>query len=182
MGTMMSAIIGERCFFELFSIPISWHIDRELIETRYKQLQKQFHPDRFVTNIDVEKRLAAQTAAFINDAYATLISPLQRAQYLLKLQGIEIDHENQTTSDIEFLTQQIALREELADIEQLEAPFEALNHLEKRLDKRYEELQVDFKESFTAGNYGEAMNSVVKMQFFVKLLLQVELLDDKLIG
>ena len=101
---------------------------------------------------------------------------------MLKLQGIEIDHENQTTSDIEFLTQQIALREELADIEQLEAPFEALNDLEKRLDKQYEELQVDFKESFTAGNYGEAMNSVVKMQFFVKLLLQVELLDDKLIG
>ena len=75
-----------------------------------------------------------------------------------------------------------ALREELADIEQLEAPFEALNDLEKRLDKRYEELQVDFKESFTTGNYGEAKNSVVKMQFFVKLLLQVELLDDKLIG
>ena len=179
---MMSAIIGERSFFELFSIPISWHIDRDLIETRYKQLQKQFHPDRFVTNVDAEKRLAAQTAAFINDAYATLISPLRRAQYLLKLQGIEIDDENQTTSDIEFLTQQIALREELAEIEQLEAPFEALSDLENRLDKQYEELQVDFKESFTAGNYDEAMNSVVKMQFFVKLLLQVELLDDKLIG
>ena len=178
----MSAIIGEQSFFELFSIPISWHIDRDVIETRYIQLQKQFHPDRFVTNVDAEKRLAAQTAAFINDAYATLLSPLKRAQYLLTLQGIEIDHENQTTSDIEFLTQQIALREELADIEQLEAPFEALNDLEKRLDKRYEELQVDFKESFTTGNYGEAMNSVVKMQFFVKLLLQVELLDDKLIG
>ena len=101
---------------------------------------------------------------------------------MLKLQGIETDHENQTTSDIEFLTQQIALREELADIEQLEAPFEALNDLEKRLAKRYEELQVDFEESFTTGNYGEAINWVVKMQFFVKLLLQVELLDDKLIG
>ena len=179
---MMSAISTARSFFELFSVPVSWDIDREAIEVRYQQLQKQFHPDRFVTNVDAEKRLAAQTAAFINDAYATLLSPLKRAQYLLTLQGIEIDHENQTTSDIEFLTQQIALREELADIEQLEAPFEALNDLEKRLDKRYEELQVDFKESFTTGNYGEAKNSVVKMQFFVKLLLQVELLDDKLIG
>ena len=182
MVTMMSAISTPRSFFELFSVPVSWNIDREAIEERYQQLQKQFHPDRFVTKCDVERRLAAQTSSLINDAYATLLSPLKRAQYLLKLKGFDIDEENQTTSDLEFLTEQIALREELANIEQLEAPLEALNNFEGRLENHYGMLQDNFEASFRARDYSEAANSVVKMQFFVKLLLQVELLDDKLLG
>ena len=178
----MPALSPAQSFFDLFSVPVSWHIDQELIEDRYKRLQKQFHPDRFVTKAEVERRLAAQTASLINDAYATLLSPLKRAQYLLKLQGVETDNENRTTNDIAFLTQQIVLREELADIEELEAPFEALNDLEERLQKQYEQLQLNFQESFRARDYRESINAVVKMQFFIKLLLQVESLEDQLLG
>jgi len=49
-------------------------------------LQQEFHPDRFASKGDVDKRLAVQTASLINQAYDTLKSPLKRAQYLLELQ------------------------------------------------------------------------------------------------
>ena len=69
-------------FFEIFSIPVAWDIDLNGLGIRYRALQQEFHPDRYATKPDVEKRLAVQSASLINQAFDTLKSPLKRAQYL----------------------------------------------------------------------------------------------------
>ena len=160
----MTEVISSRSYFEIFSLPVGWIIERAAVDARYRQLQQQFHPDRYAAKGDVDKRLAVQTAALINDAYQTLISPLKRAQYLMQLDGIDADQESHITSDGAFLMSQIDLREELADIGQdgpSPAALEALASLEQRVGATYVGLQDE-------------------MQFFVKLLDQVEALEEQL--
>lgn len=50
----------------------------------------------------MEKLLSAEWSSLVNKAYKILISPIQRAEYLLKSQNIEIPEGN-TASNTEFL-------------------------------------------------------------------------------
>ena len=179
----MTEVISSRSYFEIFSLPVGWIIERAAVDARYRQLQQQFHPDRYAAKGDVDKRLAVQTAALINDAYQTLISPLKRAQYLMQLDGIDADQESHITSDGAFLMSQIDLREELADIGQdgpSPAALEALARLEQRIGGTYAGLQDEFSAHYSAGDLAAAFEIVAKMQFFVKLLDQVEALEEQL--
>ena len=179
----MTEVISSRSYFEIFSLPVGWNIERAAVDARYRQLQQEFHPDRYAAKGDVDKRLAVQTAALINDAYQTLISPLKRAQYLMQLDGIDADQESHITSDGAFLMSQIELREELADIGQdgpSPAALEALASLEQRICATYAGLQDEFSAHYSAGDQAAAFDTVAKMQFFVKLLDQVEALEEQL--
>ena len=179
----MTEVISSRSYFDIFSLPVGWIIERPTVDARYRQLQQEFHPDRYAAKGDVEKRLAVQTAALINDAYQTLISPLKRAQYLMQLDGIDADQESHITSDGAFLMSQIDLREELADIGQdgpSPAALEALASLEQRVGATYVGLQDEFSAHYSAGDQAAAFDTVAKMQFFVKLLDQVEALEEQL--
>lgn len=60
---------------------------------------------------------ALQQAATINAAYQALRHPLKRAEYMLLLQGIDINNEQHTMHDTAFLMEQLELREELDNIE-----------------------------------------------------------------
>ena len=76
-------------FFAVFAISPSWDVDIDDLGVRYRKLQQEFHPDRYATKSDAEKRLAVQAASFINQAFDTLKSPLKRAQYLLALKALK---------------------------------------------------------------------------------------------
>ena len=70
---VLSATLFESSnFFELFSLPSGWQIDRGLLDARYRKLQQEFHPDRFASKGDVDKRLALQTTSLINQAYENM--------------------------------------------------------------------------------------------------------------
>jgi len=173
-------VISAQSFFHLFSIPATWNIDRVEIDAQYRKLQQEFHPDKYATKSDVERKMAVQASSLVNEAYHTLTCPLRRAQYLLRLQGIDSGQGNHTTDDREFLTQQILLREELAELEVEKNAHEAITDFEARLQEQYESLQTKFEDCYKAANYEAASGTVVKMQFFVKLLRQVEELDNQL--
>lgn len=51
----------------------------------------------------------------VNEAYRTLKSPVQRAKYLLELNGVDVAFETNTQMPTEFLTRQLELREALAE-------------------------------------------------------------------
>ena len=179
----MAEVISSRSYFDIFSLPIGWSIESAVLDSRYRQLQRQFHPDRYAGKSDVDIRLAVQTAALINDAYATLMSPLKRAQYLLKLGGVKADQESHITSDGEFLMAQIELREELAEVGESGASSSALAALavlEQRIALTYVGLQDDFNGHYSAGEQNAAFEVVAKMQFFAKLLEHVEALEEQL--
>ena len=59
-------------YFQLFEIEKSVLIDLNVLEDKYLELQKEFHPDKYVNASDQEKRISLQITSYINEAYNTL--------------------------------------------------------------------------------------------------------------
>ena len=73
--------------FELFGLPLSFDVDMGQLDSRYRELQRTVHPDRFANASDQERRISMQQATQINEGYQVLKDSLRRGRYLLELCG-----------------------------------------------------------------------------------------------
>jgi len=105
----------QRDHFALFGLAPTFEIDTSDLYRRYRDLQRTLHPDRFAGAGAQERRISVQMAAQLNEAYGVLSHPLTRARYLLECLGFP-PQGNPKELDIEFLQEQILLREEWEDI------------------------------------------------------------------
>jgi molecular chaperone HscB len=103
--------------FELFGLVPRFAQDRSALDVRWKELQREVHPDRFVAQGASAQRVAMQWSARINEAYKRLKDPLKRASYLCELNGAAIKAEDNTAMPAAFLMQQMEWREALDDAE-----------------------------------------------------------------
>jgi molecular chaperone HscB len=101
--------------FELFGLPERFEQDRDAIDARWKQLQREAHPDRFAAQGAAAQRVAMQWSVRINEAYQRLKEPIRRAGYLCELRGAPISAENNTAMPAQFLVEQMEWREALDD-------------------------------------------------------------------
>ena len=108
----------------------------------------------------------------VNEAYRTLRNPVQRAKYLLELNGVDLGFETNTRMPPEFLARQLELREALAeaggahDLERLQAEVRAE---QAALERGIGEL-IDQDRDF-----GAAAGEVRKLMFLHKLGEEIEL-------
>ncbi|MEZ5482121.1 MAG: Fe-S protein assembly co-chaperone HscB [Porticoccaceae bacterium] len=158
----------------MFELPVSYEVDLRLLNERYLKLQQQLHPDHFAGSSGAEQRLAVQYTADLNQAYSVLKSPLARAQYLLELKGIDSSGNTTVTSDMDFLMQQMELREALSEVEQAEDPFQALSVIDQQVNDHFDRLQVVFADSYQQADYESARETVARLQFYSKLLAEIE--------
>ncbi len=132
--------------FELFGVPERFEQERAAIDARWKELQREAHPDRFAAQGAAAQRIAMQWSVRINEAYQRLKEPLKRAAYLCELRGAPIAAESNTAMPAQFLIEQMQWREELddaqgeADLDVLEgqlkaARSDALERIRKLLDE-----------------------------------------------
>jgi molecular chaperone HscB len=115
--------------FELFGLPERFAQEPAAIDARWKELQREAHPDRFAAQGAAAQRVAMQWSVRINEAYRRLKDPLQRAAYLCELRGAPIDAENNTAMPAKFLIEQMEWREALDEA----ADEGALESLEQQL-------------------------------------------------
>ena len=101
--------------FTLFGLPPRFALDRAVLDSSWRVLQAQVHPDKFVADGAAAQRLAMQWAVRVNAAYQRLKDPLKRGAYLCELRGAPIQAENNTAMPVDFLMQQMAWREALDD-------------------------------------------------------------------
>ncbi len=99
--------------FELFGLVPQFAQDRAAVDARWKELQREAHPDKFAAQGASAQRVALQWSVRINEAYQRLKDPLKRAAYLCELRGAPIQAENNTAMPAAFLMQQIEWREAL---------------------------------------------------------------------
>ncbi|MCW8919310.1 MAG: co-chaperone HscB [Gammaproteobacteria bacterium] len=168
--------------FALFGLEPGFGIDPHYLAERYRELQRQVHPDRFAGASDQERLLSVQQAAQVNEAYQTLKSPLRRARYLLTLRGVELN-EQDTRMDPLFLMEQIELREALAAVAGKGDPLAALMALRDTIETKERALVTSLTEAFARGDEAaleEARVSVRKLQFMARLNSEVEELEEGL--
>lgn len=107
--------------FELFGVMERFAQDRSALDMRWKELQRQAHPDKFAAQGVAAQRVAMQWSVRINEAYQRLKEPLRRAAYLCELHGTPIQAEDNTAMPAAFLMQQMEWREALEDAQTVAA-------------------------------------------------------------
>ncbi|MCB1703721.1 MAG: Fe-S protein assembly co-chaperone HscB [Halioglobus sp.] len=177
----MSSPDFQRNYFELFDLPVAYALDQDKLGTRYRQLQRELHPDRFAGRSAHEQRLAVQYSSLVNEAYATLRKPLPRALYLLEIAGMSAETIAGQPLDGGFLIQQMELREKLEEMEDLVDPETALDHLVTEIGEDVAVLQEQFSRAYSAQEMTAAAGACVKMQYLDKLLREAEQLESRLI-
>jgi molecular chaperone HscB len=153
--------------FELFQLPIKFDVDMDRLDAAYREVQGRVHPDRFVNASDAEKRVAMQWATRANEAYQTLRSPQKRAQYLCELNGVDLQTESNTAMPMDFLMQQMELREALADA-RASKDAEALDELEAQVRGERKARLAQVGKLLDAGDYGQAAQGVRGLMFLDK--------------
>ncbi len=122
--------------FTLFGLPAHFELDRDMLDTRWRALQSQVHPDRHVGRGAQAQRVAMQQSVRVNEAHRRLRDPLRRAAYLCELRGAPVDAERNTAMPTAFLMQQMQWREALDDV----ATTDALDALERDVNSTREAL------------------------------------------
>lgn len=177
----MSSVL-TRNFFELFSLPLQYALDQAVLDSRYRDLQRSVHPDRFAGASEQERRIAMQHTVRINEGYQTLKNPLKRARYLLELRGRTLDDQQTTQSDPAFLMQQIELREQLGEIRGQDDPLTALDRQAREIGALYKALESELAQVLSThdGDIEQAVSLVQKMQFFARLQNEAQELEADL--
>ena len=155
-------------YFQLFKIKQSVTVDSNSLEKKYFELQKEFHPDKYVNAGDHEKRLSLQITSYINEAYETLKNDYLKSIYLLKVDGFEVDDQNQTISDPEFLMHQMELREESEKIALNKNP-EELKNFSLKIEKLKNECLLNFNKKYEEKMYNDASTKIKEMKFYISI-------------
>ncbi len=117
--------------FELFAVPATFAQDRAALDARWKELQREAHPDRFAAQGAAARRVARHWAGRSTAASRRRRAPGRRAGSLCELHGAPLDAESNTAMPPDFLMQQMEWREALDDagdiaaVERLQAEVEA---------------------------------------------------------
>jgi molecular chaperone HscB len=148
--------------FELFGLVPAYALDTVHLDRAYRDIQSSVHPDRHARAGDAERRASMQMATQVNEAYRTLRSPVQRAKYLLGLQGVDVGFETNTAMPREFLIQQMEWRETLEGARDAAA----LASLEKRLLEERQMIETQIARCIDASrDYRGASDLVRKLMF-----------------
>jgi molecular chaperone HscB len=162
--------------FELFGLAPAFAVDAAALERAYREIQARVHPDRYAHAGDAERRASLQWTTRVNEAYRVLRSPVQRAKYLLELNGVDVAFETNTRMPPEFLVRQLELREALAEAREPGA-LERLQgevHRERLLLERGIGELIDGKRDLA-----RAAGEVRKLMFLDKLAAEIDVAFDK---
>ena len=124
-------------YFSFFGLPRKLAIDLADLDVRFRALSRQFHPDFFYNATTAERLASLERASYLNDAYRVLKQPLDRAEYLLKLEGLPIVGQHQDAHELPagVLEEVFALNEELDAIRAARESGVPASDLRARLDR-----------------------------------------------
>lgn len=103
-------------YFELYGLPQHFRQDAAAVKSKYYELSRRYHPDRFATADATTRLEALRLAALNNDAYHTLSHPDRLMAYMLKLHGV-LEEEEKYTLPPAFLMEMMELNEAISDYE-----------------------------------------------------------------
>ena len=144
-GTMRAAHFCESCgkvqppapvdYFTFFGLPRKLNLDVAALDKEFYLLSRKLHPDLNARAGTQEQEWSLQQSSLLNDAHRTLKDPIKRTQYLLKLEGVEL--EEQSKSATEQARSSGELKKQIVPPDLLEEVFELNLQLEElRMQKK----------------------------------------------
>ena len=86
-------------YFTFFDLPRKLALDVLVLEKQFYVLSRKLHPDRFASKSLAEQEAVLAQSSQLNDAYRTLKDPISRTQYLLTLEGVELEEQSKAATD-----------------------------------------------------------------------------------
>ena len=161
-------------YFKLFEIPVSYDVDLEQVQHRYRDLQKAVHPDKYANASAQERRISMQHTSLINQALHTLKQPVERAMYLLQLKGVDFTMDNETTMDAAFLMEQMEMREKLEAVREQNDPLAELDSMSADVKSNMDDVADEFKRAYAADELDDSREAVRKLQFLAKSKKEID--------
>jgi molecular chaperone HscB len=131
-GTMRAVHFCEACgkvqppapvdYFTFFGLPRKLNLDVAALDKDFYDLSRKLHPDLNARAGSQEQEWSLQQSSLLNDAHRTLKDPIKRTQYLLKLEGVELEEQSKTATDEARTTG--AVKKQIVPPDLLEAAFE----------------------------------------------------------
>lgn len=168
--------------FNLFDLPVDFHIDQNRLSECYLALQKSLHPDNFMASSAQEQRLAMQRSAEVNDALQTLKDPILRAEAIIQIHtGEQYNLEQTSNRDTAFLMQQMEWRENLEQIEMQKSQDELMDFTTE-IEQNQQTLLAELAIRLSSQQWQQAKAITDKLRFIKKLLTEVERVEEMLFG
>src|SRR6202046_3576625 len=108
-GTMRAVQFCESCgkvqppapvdYFPFFGLPRKLTLDVSALEKDFYELSRRLHPDLNAQAGSQEQEWSLEQSSLLNDAYRTLRDPIKRTQYLLRLEGVELEEQSKTATE-----------------------------------------------------------------------------------
>ena len=152
-------------YFAFFGLPRKLTLDVAALEKHFYVLSRKLHPDRFANKPVEEQEQALAQGSLLNDAYRTLKNPIERTEYLLSIEGVELEEQSRKATDDSNAAG--TLKKQLVPPDLLEEVFELNMQLEEmRAAKKTGEDDPQLKQDL----------ATAKQNFDAQLLqLQIEL-------
>jgi molecular chaperone HscB len=122
-------------FFAFFGLQKKLNLDVAKLEREFYLLSRKLHPDVYAQAREEEREWSLEQSSRLNDAYRTLKDPIKRTQYLLHLEGIELEEQSKNATEKARATGEI--KKQVVPPELLEEVFELNMQLEEaRMNKK----------------------------------------------
>lgn len=86
-------------YFSFFGLPRKLNLDVSRLEREFYELSRKLHPDLNARADKREQQWSLEQSSLLNDAYRTLKDPIKRTQYLLQLEGVELEEQSKSATE-----------------------------------------------------------------------------------
>src|SRR5215471_8351033 len=86
-------------FFTFYGLPRKLNVDVSRLEKEFYALSRKLHPDLYSQSDSREQTWSLEKSSQLNDAYRTLKDPIKRTEYLLRLEGVELEEQSKTATE-----------------------------------------------------------------------------------
>ncbi len=84
-------------YFSFFGLPPNLNLDVAALEKDFYDLSRRLHPDLNArAGSTEEQEWSLEQSSLLNDAYRTCAIPIKRTEYLLHLEGVELEEQSKT--------------------------------------------------------------------------------------
>jgi len=157
--------------FVRLGLPRNYDLSDDNLERQYFGFQRTYHPDRFAQKPPREQAISMEYAANINDAYNTLRNPLLRAEYMLRLQGIEVaGGDGDTVADPELLMEVMELNELIVGANTIDQ----MTSLRERINAEVAASEIALGVVFAENDFDRAANVALRLRYMTRLSEQAQ--------
>jgi len=86
-------------FFSFFGLPRRLQLDESALEREFYTLSRKLHPDVYSRASAREQAWSLEKTSQLNDAYRTLKDAISRTEYLIKIEGIQLDEQSKNATE-----------------------------------------------------------------------------------